>query len=124
MSLFQCDNCGCAENSALTEGYLTLEFLVDDPEVIKSYKEILGLKEDEEFGNYCSACCPIWFNENGQCGLGKNPKPKPGEGMWHGQFDRVYLPKGKFETAPNGNLRHKANHDEDFRKYAIRIEKA
>jgi len=104
MSLFQCDSCGSLENTALTDcGRSQMKYFLDDPEEVAEYKEQLGLEEDEQFGDYCSACCPL------------------GNKKWHGKFERVYLPKGEFETAPNGNLRHKKTLEEDVRKYAIKI---
>ncbi|MFH1409119.1 MAG: hypothetical protein ABIH34_04390 [Nanoarchaeota archaeon] len=106
MPLFQCDNCGCMENTALSDcssGYLRY---IGDAGLIAEYRQKLGLQEDEPFGSYCSACCPL------------------GDGKWHGKFDRIYLPKGEFETACNGNLRHKRTLDENIEKFAIRIEKS
>ena len=105
MSLYQCDNCGCLENTALANGSNLgyINFFKSDPEVIKKYKQQLGLTEDEPFGNYCSACTPS------------------GDGKWHNKFERIFLPKGEFETAPNGNLRHKKTLDEDVRKFALEI---
>jgi len=82
-----------------------MKLFVDNPKDIAKYKKQLNLKDGEAFGNYCSACCPL------------------GNGKWHGEFDRIYLPKGEFETAPNGNLRHKKTLDEDIEKFAIKIEK-
>jgi len=106
MSLFQCDYCGCMENSALTKcSYRQTEFFLEDTAPIKKAKEKFGLKKDEPFEDYCSACCPL------------------GNGKWHGEFDRIYLPKGNFETAPNGNLRHKKNLDEAIEKFAIKVER-
>ena len=105
MSLFQCDNCGCLENTALTFcGSKQMQFFVEKENIAK-YKQQLGLKDDELFGNYCSACCPL------------------GNGEWHGELDRIYLPKKMFETASNGNLRHKETLEEDIEKYILRREK-
>ncbi|MGV8161914.1 MAG: hypothetical protein ACP5N2_01100 [Candidatus Nanoarchaeia archaeon] len=105
MSLYQCDNCGCMENTALSKGgdFGFMDFFQSDPEIIKQYKIKLGLTEDTPFGHYCSACSPS------------------GDGQWHGKFERVYLPKGEFETGPNGNLRNKKTLDEDVRKFALEI---
>ena len=88
------------ENTALSPCYLNF---IDDPELIKKYKQQLCLKEDEPFGRYCSACCPL------------------GKKRWHGKFERVFLPKGGFETSPDGGLRHKETHDENYKRFAIRI---
>ena len=106
MSLFQCDNCGTMDNTALSEcGHGQMKHLSDNFNLIEEYRIKFGLKPNEPFGLYCSECCPL------------------GEQKWHGKFDRIYLPKGEFEIAPNGNLRRKNTLDEDVRKYAIKIEK-
>lgn len=77
MSLFQCEECGCRENTA-TSGY--------------------WFRSDEGSGcngrKLCSAC-------------------DPDIGKWHGQFDRVYLPIGMFETNEQGNLAHKETGEVD-----------
>jgi len=105
MPLFQCDNCGCLENTALTDCTISyMKIFIKNIEEVEKYKKELGLKKDEEFGNYCSACCPL------------------GDKKWHGEFSRIFLPKGEFETAPNGNLRHKKTLDEDVERYALKIE--
>lgn len=136
MSLFQCTKCGCLENTACTSCYMGTYMMNSDwkepklrkehREALASYKKILGLKPEEPFGIYCSACCPMWFNDKGGFGIGPNPNPKPGKperggggGLWHGEWTRMFLPKGKFETAPNGNLRHIETKDEEVRKYAL-----
>jgi hypothetical protein len=38
---------------------------------------------------------------------------------WHGQFDRIFLPKGEFKTNNKGNLEHISTGSEDFRAYEI-----
>jgi len=58
MSLFQCDSCGCLENTALTGAYWCSIFLEEHPAVLKSYREVLGLLDDVPYGSYCSACDP------------------------------------------------------------------
>ncbi len=111
MSLFQCDHCGCIENTALTNGCWGAPLVKDVPKALASYREVLGLQGDEEFGRYCSACTPIWFNEEGNYGIGPRPADyvcrDKDSGKWHGRFERRFLPKGEYETAANGNLRHK-----------------
>jgi hypothetical protein len=87
MSLFQCDNCGCCENTALSSqgchGFFEKYF-------DWSYApERKGMK-------LCSACAPTSFNDGDNTGLGK----------WHGQFPQVFLPKGEFITDARGNLVH------------------
>ena len=41
MSLFQCDKCGCVENTATSDGGYHIKYLLDGttpPDVIESYK--------------------------------------------------------------------------------------
>jgi hypothetical protein len=128
MSLFQCSKCGCLENTALTHGshhtYLYNSELKEDPtnEALLSYKKILGLKPGEEFQDTCSACCPVWYTENGDYGVGPNPNPKPEEGLWHGEFERIFLPKGKFRTNRVGNLEHIETGDDKVQKWKLEKE--
>lgn len=122
MSLFQCDVCGCVENTACSDGGNIMKYLITkerEPEVYESYRQVLGLKENEEFGNYCCVCNPVWFN-NKQYGIGKNPNKKE----WHNRFERIFLPKGEWETNPFGNLQHKITGEEDYYKYAIKSQNA
>lgn len=100
MSLFQCGNCGCCENTALSgQGcYGHAENLFD----------WTGL-EGRKGKKLCSACAPTKYKDG-----------TPTEyGQWHGHFDRVFLPPGMFKTAKNGNLAHVETGDEDFRKYEL-----
>lgn len=83
MSLFQCEACGCRENTA-TSGYWFRE---------KEGNPCAGRK-------LCSAC-------------------DPSIGQWHGQFERVFLPKGEFRTNARGNLEHIATGNENVRDFAI-----
>lgn len=113
MSVFQCDKCGCIENSACTSAYHGMIFLEDSPATL-SYKEILGLKPEQKFGRYCCVCSPIWFDDEGRYGIGPRPENYKSEGLrrktggeWHGNFERKFLPKGMFKTDRVGNLRHK-----------------
>ena len=77
MSIFQCDQCGCAENTALSDGgYLGGRL---EPEAAKGR----GL---EPKGHYCSFC---W------------------SGTWHGKFERKFYPLGTMETDRQGNLKAK-----------------
>lgn len=79
MSLFQCSECGCCENTAVSNWFLCM---------------------CEERPPVCSAC-------------------DPDIGDWHGEFRRVFLPKGMFKTNSVGNLEHIETGDTDFRKYEI-----
>lgn len=86
MSLYQCESCGCCENTAV------------------------GFYHGRDV-KLCSACAPTHFEDGSPTNLGK----------WHGLFERVFLPKGMFRTAKNGNLEHIDTGDQDYRKYAIRV---
>lgn len=83
MSLYQCEECGCRENTALA-GYWS--------------------RNDTNSGcqgrALCSAC-------------------DPDIGRWHGQFERLFLPRGMFITNNRGNLSHIDTGDDDVRMYAI-----
>lgn len=100
MSLFQCENCGCCENTALSsQGFNGFfEKLYD-----WSYSpERKGMK-------LCSACGPVKYSDG----------EKTEYGIWHRRFARTYLPKGMFFTNRVGNLEHKETGSEDFRIYAL-----
>ncbi len=81
MSLYQCEECGCCENTALGWYHYTEH---DDPK----YK---GRK-------LCSACGPSTFSDGSKV-------DKCGE--WHGRFERTFYPKGTMKTDDNGNLTKK-----------------
>lgn len=99
MSLFQCEVCGCCENTALScQGFKFITECFD-----WSYApEREGLK-------LCSACGPTHYKSEGPCEYGK----------WHGEFERVYLPLGQFHTNRAGNLEHTESGSADFRAFAI-----
>lgn len=100
MSLFQCEHCGCCENTALSsQGFRW---------GMEKYFDWSDIPEREGM-TLCSACGPA-----------KYASGKPSEyGKWHGQFDRVFLPKGMFKTNRVGNLEHIETGEEDFRKYEL-----
>jgi len=99
MSLFQCENCGCVENTALSfQGIRPMSENFD----------FTGMKEREGL-RLCSACAPTKFSDGEPSGLGK----------WHCKFPRIFLPKGKFKTNRVGNLEHIETGEEDYRKYSI-----
>jgi hypothetical protein len=83
MSLFQCEACGCRENTATCNYWLH-----DNDDSACRGKKL------------CSAC-------------------DPDIGKWHGQFARVFLPLGMFETNCVGDLAHKETGDENVHAYAI-----
>jgi len=116
MSLFQCSKCGCVENTAASDGGYLIKYLVtkeQHPEAYASYKKVLGLKDNEPFGQYCCVCNPIWFDK-GNYGIGECPTSK----QWHDRFDRMFLKKGKWITDRYGNLAHIDSGETDFKKYA------
>lgn len=104
MSLFQCQNCGCRENTALAfQGF-------------KSFPEWFrwdGI-EDRKGKLLCSACGPR-LNDDGT---------KTEYGVWHNAFPRRYLPKGLFITNSVGNLQHKLTGEtgKDMEKYYSDVE--
>ena len=87
MSLFQCQHCGCVENTAMA-------FQGCDGYAVKFF-DWTGLEERKGM-KLCSACGPTKFKDG-----------KPTElGQWHGEFERRYLPMGMFKTCRYGNLEH------------------
>lgn len=100
MSLFQCQVCGCVENTACSsQGFKLLTEIFD-----WSYApERQGLL-------LCSACGPVAYRDG---------NPNDNGGQWHGRFPRVFLPLGQFQTASNGNLEHIETGDQDYQKFAI-----
>lgn len=100
MSLFQCENCGCCENTALaSQGFKGWFETFFDWSDIPDRKGML----------LCSACAPDKFSDG-----------KPAEfGKWHDEFDRIYLPKGMFKTNQQGNLEHIKTGETDYMKYAL-----
>jgi hypothetical protein len=118
MSLFQCDRCGCLENTACTNGYHIRSSLQNEKgEAVESYRQIMGLKPGQPFGAYCSVCTPVWFTEEGAYGVGPHS-----ESRWHGKFERRFLPKGLFHTNEDGNLAHIETLNTDVDKYALAAE--
>ena len=125
MSLFQCDKCGCLENTACTGGYhmshhfrIRPDGIPEEPAIVHGYRVVLGLKEGEPFGSYCSACNPIWYTESGHHGLGPRPADyeknphyhRDDAGRWHGTFERLFLPKRLFHTNDAGAYKHRERH--------------
>lgn len=99
MSLFQCEVCGCRENTALAcQGFYWMTDLFD-----------WSYAPDREGKKLCSACGPTHYKSG-----------KPSEwGSWHGKFERVFLPLGMFKTGRRGGLAHIETGDVDYHKYAI-----
>ena len=84
MSIYQCDKCGCAENTSLGAYHSRNSKNVTPV-------KFLGMK-------LCSACAPRFF-----AGGSENMRFN---GEWHGRFKRRYLPKGEFFTNDKGNIEH------------------
>lgn len=98
MSLFQCEECGCCENTALAaQGFKSMAKLFD-----------WGYAPEREGKILCSVCGPVKYSD----GTGTK------FGQWHGVFGRVFLPKGEFHTNNRGNLEHTASGSTDFQSFA------
>jgi len=101
MSLFQCQVCGCVENTALAaQGFEPMLFMGTF-----SY----AYAPEREGKLLCSACGPTHYRDGKPTGFGK----------WHGEFDRTFLPLGEFKTNKRGNLEHIATGSEDYKQFAI-----
>jgi hypothetical protein len=100
MSLFQCEYCGCCENTATSQ---TGFKLFPDSFDWSYAPERKGLA-------LCSACGPLYY-KGGE-------KTKYG-GQWHNKFPRTFLPLGKFKTNKVGNLEHIETGSEKFMDYAL-----
>lgn len=101
MSLYQCEHCGCCENTALGHYW----WASDEDRFRFDWTGI----EDRQGKRLCSACGPARFSDGSDTGNGE----------WHGSFKRVFLPLGKFKTNKLGNLEHVDTGSEDFHAYAL-----
>lgn len=99
MSLYQCEHCGCCENTALGM----------QPGTPPRWFDWTGI-EDRHGMELCSACMPQRYSDGTSVSRA---------GDWHGRFDRIFLPKGMFKTNARGNLEHIETGSEDFRAHAI-----
>lgn len=99
MSLYQCEYCGCMENTAL--GCFHSRHRV---ELFK-----WDGMEDRSGMALCSACGPTRYRSGNKTGFGK----------WHGEFERIYLPKGQFRTNGKGNLEHIETGDTNIRRFRL-----
>lgn len=99
MSLFQCENCGCVENTALS---------CQGIKPMAKHFDWAGIEERRGM-LLCSACAPTLHKDKTPTEFGK----------WHDSFPRRYLPRGMFKTASNGNLEHIETGEQDYRKYVI-----
>ena len=98
MSLFQCQRCGCVENTALSGQGMSWPDLFNWD----------GIEERRSL-KLCSACGPTKYKDNAPTKFG----------TWHGRFARTYLPMGMFRTAQNGNLEHIETGEQDYRQYVL-----
>jgi len=99
MSLFQCEKCGCCENTALAaQGFHWMADLFD-----WTYAPELEGKR------LCSACGPTLYRDGKPTKFGK----------WHDVFERTFLPLGMFRTNERGNLSHIETGSEDYRAFVI-----
>lgn len=100
MSLFQCQHCGCKENTA-TSNQGCDGFTVD-------WYDWAGI-EERKGKKLCSVCAPVKFIDGKDTGFG----------IWHCLFKRVFLPIGMFKTNREGNLEHIETGDTNTSAYAI-----
>lgn len=104
MSLFQCENCGCRENTACaSQGFAMMTNLFD-----WSYAPELKGKQ------LCSVCGPE-FHKDGT-------RSRKGQG-WHNLFDQIFFPIGTMRTNSSGNLEHIETGDTDIDKYVVSRDK-
>jgi hypothetical protein len=66
--------------------------------------------EERKGKKVCSACGPSKYSDG-----------SPTEyGVWHGRFDRKFLPMGMFKTNKEGNLEHIETGSTDICQYEIK----
>ena len=102
MSLFQCEHCGCVENTALA-----CQGIKGFPEKWFDWEGF----EDRKGKLLCSVCAPTKHSDGTPTEYGK----------WHGEFKRTFLPMGMFKTNEVGNLEHIETGETDYREYEINI---
>ncbi|WP_081235202.1 MULTISPECIES: hypothetical protein [Pseudomonas] len=99
MSFFQCEVCGCRENTALSmQGFKDITEIYD-----------WSYEPDREGLRLCSACGPSYESSGAPSGFGQ----------WHGKFERVFLPLGMFQKSQGGSLAHIETGDENYRAHAV-----
>jgi hypothetical protein len=101
MSIFQCENCGCAENTVYGEAFY-------DPK----WFDWTGIEERKGL-KLCSACSPTSFSEG---------TPTKWKGKWHNQYPRIFLEKGMWKTNGVGNLEHIDLHVTNYWDFALNKE--
>ena len=99
MPLFQCQKCGCVDNSACGHYWRANRPEKYDWTDMEEYR---GMK-------LCAVCGPRNY-ANGA----------PTEfGVWHKRFKRCFLPLGLFEENSDGGLTNKENGDSNYTQYYI-----
>ena len=101
MSLFQCECCGCVENTALS---------LQGTKGIADWFDWTGI-EDRRGLLLCSACGPTKNDDGSPTKLGK----------WHCEFKRTFLPMSQFKTNREGNLEHIETGSTDYRSFEITL---
>lgn len=99
MSLYQCEHCGCCENTACG----AVQYLY-----ASRFFDFTGI-EDRKDKLLCSACGPTHYRDGAPTEYGK----------WHDRFPRRFLPMGMFKTNTRGNLEHIETGSENYEQYAI-----
>jgi hypothetical protein len=103
MSLYQCEECGCQENTAC--GHYWCASRVDS----YNWEGI----ENRKGKKLCSVCGPTLYSDGSQTKFG----------VWHRRFKRIMLPIGQFKTNSQGNLEHIETGSTNIAKHALNKEK-
>lgn len=99
MSLFQCEHCGCCENTALShQGFIHADWYD------------WSYAPERKGKRLCSACGPMSYDNGSKTRYG---------GAWHNRFNRVFLPPGEFFTNAKGNLEHHGTGSERYLDFEI-----
>lgn len=77
MSIFKCEKCGCAENTALG-WYWAAKMIAEDADWSEVGEEYKGKR-------LCSECAPKYYKDGSETGFGK----------WHGHFKKEPYDKEK-----------------------------
>lgn len=90
VSIFQCEKCGCGENTALG----------------RYHTRNMDIWAEENRGlALCSACSPTQYASGEKVGGMKKDRV----GSWHGKWSQTFYPKGEMSTNKVGNLIHTAS---------------
>lgn len=99
MPLYQCEECGCIENTACGHYWRRHK--------VEGY--IWDGIEDRKGKKLCSVCGPLLYHSGKATGFG----------VWHNRFKRDFLPLGMFIENDRGGLTHKENGDDRYMNYVI-----